>query len=298
MYKRQVDIQPDRAERLAAACGLDRWYSDYREAVARDDVDVVSVCVPTSLHPAVTIFAAEHGKHILCEKPIALTVEAAQAMQAAAERNRVKLAVGFMRRYSPVLAELRALLANETGRPALYHAVDARELRPKREMHDPHANGGPVIDMGVHLFDLWSVIFDSQPVEVCAQGMALAQGRPEISHIPQAAVDTASIVVRYASGDVGSFVVTWGLPPKVTPPEGPDVLYAPKAAAQIRFGMNHQEVVLGEEGGTWRTAAVCDEDMYQREIASFARAILEDRPPVAGAEQGIAALRVALAVLE
>jgi predicted dehydrogenase len=198
-----VDVQPDRAARLVAACGPERAqaYSDYREAVARADVDVVSVCVPTCLHPEITICAAEHGKHVLCEKPIALTVADAEAMRAAAERRGVKLAVGFMRRHSPALAVLRGLLADGvTGRPALYHAVDARELRPKRVMHDPHANGGPVLDMGVHLFDLWSAIFEARPVEVFAQGFALAQGRPEISHIPQAAVDTASIVVRYASG--------------------------------------------------------------------------------------------------
>ena len=104
-------------------------------------VDVVSVCICTALHAQVSIFAAEHGKHVLSEKPIALTVADAEAMIAAARHNNVKLAVGLMRRYSPVLPALRDwLAADASGHPALYYAVDAREIRPKREMHDANGN--------------------------------------------------------------------------------------------------------------------------------------------------------------
>jgi predicted dehydrogenase len=85
---------------------------------------------------------------------------------------------------------------------------------------------------------------------------------------------------------------------QVNPPDAPEMLFAPQAAAQIRFGIARQEVILGQAGGVWRPAVTCDEDMYQREIADFARAILDDRPPLAGAADGIAALQVALAALE
>ncbi len=294
-----VDIKPDRAERLAGACGLDKWYLDYREAVARDDVDVVSVCIPTYLHAEVTVFAAEHGKHVLSEKPMALTLAGADTMIEAAARNGVKLGIGFMRPYSPVQEQVRAwLAAGKLGRPLAYHSMDARELRPKREMHDANANGGPVIDMGVHLFDGWARLFDSEPVEVYAQGHKLAAGRPEIAHIREVAVDTATVLVRYASGDTGTFVCSWGLPPGVVPPGSPDIVFGPAGALHLTYGMTHQEARVLREGGAWETIATCDEDMYQREIASFARCILEDRPPVAGGAAGRAALRVALAAIE
>ncbi len=293
-----ADTRPDRGARLAAVCGLDRWYTDYREAIARDDVDVVSVCVPTCLHPEVTLFAAGHGKHVLCEKPIALTLEGADAMLAAAARHGVKLGIGFMRPYSPVVERVRAWLAEgHLGRPLAYHALDARELRPKREMHDAEANGGPVIDMGVHLFDGWTRLFAAEPVEVFAVGHRLAAGRPEIAHIRAVAVDTATVVVRYASGDTGTFVCSWGLPPGVVPPGGPDVIFGPRGALHLTYGAAHQEARWLREGGEWETIAVSDEDMYQREVASFAQCILEDRPPVAGGEAGRAALRVALAAI-
>ncbi|MBN1666451.1 MAG: hypothetical protein JW862_05165, partial [Anaerolineales bacterium] len=68
-------------------------------------------------------------------------------------------------RHSPVVQDLKARLAGgEFGRPVLYHAADIREIRPKLEMHGELINGGPVIDMAVHLIDLWNTVFDSQAV--------------------------------------------------------------------------------------------------------------------------------------
>ncbi|HIQ05799.1 MAG TPA: Gfo/Idh/MocA family oxidoreductase [Anaerolineae bacterium] len=294
-----VDILEERAKRLADRCGLDTWYTDYRPAISREDVNVVSVCVPTYLHPEIAIFAANQGKHVLSEKPIALTLQGADAMIEAARRHRVKLAVGFMRRYSPVLPKLRDwLAAGHLGRPVMYYATDVREIRPKREMHDAHANGGPVIDMGVHLFDGWTYIFDAQPVEVFAQGMKLAQGRQELAHIRDLAYDTATVIVRYASGDTGTFVVSWGLPPGVVSFDSSDQILGSKGIAQVEYRITHQEVRTMREGGNWESVAVSDQDMYQNEIASFARCILEDQPPLATGEDGRAALRVALAALE
>lgn len=293
------DPAAERAARLAGTCGLDRWYADYREAIDRPDVDVVSVCISTSLHAPVSIFAAEHGKHVLAEKPISLTLAGAEAMVAAAARNDVKLSVGLMRRYSPVLPALRDwLAANAMHRPALYRSVDARELRPKREMHDAQANGGPVIDMGVHLYDHWSVLFDSQPVQVYAQALRLAETRPEIGHIADVAYDTASVTVRYASGDIGAFLPCWGLPPGVNPPGDVDRIFTPAGEVQVSWGLQRQEASLLSEGGAREILCVADVDMYQAEIDTVGRCILQDRPlPVSG-EHGIASLRVALAAIE
>ena len=293
-----VDILRDRAEALARARGLDTWYADYRRAITMPEVDVVSVCVPTCSHPEISIFAAEQGRHVLCEKPIALTLEGAEAMITAARRNGVKLGVGFMRRHSPVLPVLRDWLAGgHLGRPLMYHASDVREIRPKREMHDAQANGGPIIDMGVHLFDMWSTIFDSEPVEVFAQGLKLAQERLELVHIADIAYDTATILVRYASGDLGTFVVSWGLPPAVNPTLVPDQILGAKGVAQAVFDTAHQQVDVMCEGGTWDTVASSHEDMYRVEISRFAQWVLKDHPFPATGTDGLAALRVALAAL-
>ena len=106
-----VDLQVERAQTLAQQLACD-FETDYERAVARTDVQAVSVCIPTSLHPAVTITAANAGKHILCEKPISLTITDTDEMISAAKLNQVKLGVGFMRRHSPILPDLKNTLAS------------------------------------------------------------------------------------------------------------------------------------------------------------------------------------------
>ncbi|HEY9075955.1 MAG TPA: Gfo/Idh/MocA family oxidoreductase [Anaerolineaceae bacterium] len=292
------DIRPDRGERLASRLGLERWYTDYRQAIDLPEVEAVSVCIPTCLHPTVSIFALEHHKHVICEKPIALTLEDADAMIDAAARSQRKLTLGFMRRHSPMMAALRQFLAEGSlGRPVFYHAADIRNIRPKIEMHGAALNGGPVIDMAVHLFDVWATIFSASPSEVFAQGLCLAAGRPELETIGELAVDTASITTRFSSGDIGSFVVSWGLPPGVTPPGKPDQIYGPKGLIEVEWGAARQEARWMKEGGEWQVICSNTTDFYQDEIADFAAAILEDRPVKVSAEDGRAALQVSLAAL-
>ena len=311
-----VDLLEDRAQRLADLYGLDRIYRDYREAIALPEVDVVSVCIPTYLHADATIYAAEHGKQVLSEKPIALHIDQAEAMIAAAQKNNVRLGVGFMRRHSPVIRDLRDYLASgKLGRPVMANASDIRQIRPKIEMHDAYANGGPVIDMVVHQIDEWAFIFDAEPVSVFAQGFKLASGRPELeSRVKELAHDTATVVVKYASGDVGTFVVTWGLPYGVNPPGIPEQIYGPKGLAEVSFGTahqhfwvmetdqkvspDHQEMRVKVDENEWLVVSTSEENMYHREIANFAHCLLNDEPlPVTGAD-GLRALKTARAALE
>ena len=314
-----VDIIEVRAKILAEKCGLDAWYLDYRD-VPLEGVDVVSVCVPTCSHSEISVYAAEHGKHVISEKPIALTLEGAEAMIRAAEENGVKLALGFMRRHSPILPAMRAWLsAGQLGRPVLYQATDFREIRPKIEMHDANANGGPVIDMGVHLFDLWAYIFDAEPVEVSARGLTFAEGRDELASVSEIACETATITVTFASGDIGVFNVCWGLPPTVTPPPARDQILGANGFAEAFYARDHQEIrALYEVTGSvfdkdkedeetsdeppledrWQIVASSRQDMYRREIANFAHCIQNDLTPLAGGAEGLRALRVALGAME
>lgn len=293
-----VDIRTERAQRLADLYGLGHYYTDYREAVVLPNVDVVSVCTPTFLHAEMAAFAAELGKQVISEKPLALTLEQGDQMIAAARQHDVRLGVGFMRRHSPVVDALREYLAaGNLGHPVMYVASDVREQRPKVEMHDALANGGPVIDMAVHLIDLWANIFASTPISVFAAGMTLAQNRPELARIAKQAPDTAVLTVRYASGDVGVFTVTWGLPLGATPPARPDQVFGPLGLLEAEYDMAHQQVRRFVPGGGWELIAASDEDMYHRQIASFARYLLgEDTFPALG-QQGLDALRVARAAL-
>ena len=145
---------------------------------------------------------------------------------------------------------------------------------------------------------MWNFIFDSPPVSVSAQGLRLTDGRPEINHITDIAIDTASVLVRYASGDIGTFVVSWGLPPKVTPAAHPDQIYAPHGLLELYYAQNQQELRVLQEGGLWHTIAISHQNMYQNQAQSFANWLVKDEPFPATGEDGKLALEVALGALE
>lgn len=294
-----VDILEDRAQKFADLYHLNQFLLDYRQAASLAEVDVVSVCTPTCLHAEISIFCLEQGKHVLCEKPVALTLEQGNRMiQAEAEQSK-QLGIGFMRRHSPIMSALREKLASgEISRPVIYHASDIRQVRPKLAMHDAQQNGGPVIDMAVHLIDTWRFIFQSEVVQVYSQGLSLAKKRPELENIEIVAIDSAIITVTFASGDIGTFLVSWGLPPGVNPAGTPDQIFAPNGLAELVWSMSHQSLRWCSEGGDWKVLVESNQDAYQREITSLADCILLGEPFPATVHDGVKALQVSLAALQ
>jgi len=138
-----------RAATLSAAYNIPRYYDDIDDALGGEKADIVPVCVPTAHHPAIATQAMAKGMHVITEKPIALTVAAAQEMIAAAEKHRRKLTVVFNRRFNTVWQELTQRLSS-IGIPLVYNTQEIRSIRAKPAMHSQSANGGPVIDCCVH----------------------------------------------------------------------------------------------------------------------------------------------------
>ncbi len=128
----------DRAHGAAARFGIPRATDDYRELVGRDDVDLVDVCTPTRSHYDITIAAIEAGKHVLCEKPVAMTAAEAAEMADRAEAAGVVNAVNHEMRYAPARRHLRRLV--DDGFLGDVRFVDASVLvdyavNPRMEPH-------------------------------------------------------------------------------------------------------------------------------------------------------------------
>ena len=266
--------------------------------IALNEVDVVSVCTPAFYHPEVAVLAARHGKHILCEKPIALTLEGADQMIEAAQSNGVKLSVGFQLRRSRRTEELRNLIqGGEIGRPVMFRRNVSAPIRTtvgKPAMHDMRrGNGGPVVDMCCHFFDLLRAILNAEPVWVTARGFTFAKGRKELKGIEEVAPDTAAILVEYSSGDLGVITITWGLPPGVQGGNMEDI-----SGPEGVLVLTSNEISVIKEGGETRGIAFPQENEKAKEIRDFARTISEDVVPEVTGEDGRIALRVSLAALE
>ena len=287
-----VDPDAVRAEAVATSVGA-RACVDAGEALADPRVEVVSICTPTYLHADAAVAALDAGKHVLCEKPAALTLADAEAMASAAERSGRALRIGFMRRFDPAYEPLLTF-TERAARPLLAQATITAGVRPKRLMHDARANGGPIIDMCCHVFNLWGRVLGSEPIAVSARGYTFSDDKPEVASIAQRALDSALITLEYEGGSVGQIQVSWGLPAGIEPVEhhtyvGPHGLVSVDWPTALTFY---------DGGGVteWRNQGA---DPWLAEITQFTRELFDDAPrEVADIADGIAALRVSLAVLE
>jgi predicted dehydrogenase len=147
------------ADELAASVGAD-VVADWEEAVAAPGIDVVDVCLPTPLHRPAAVRALELGRHVLLEKPIALTLEDADAIGAAAAGSDRVLMVGHVLRFFPEIAELRRVVASgELGDPV---AATAYRLSPPPDwnewMLDASQSGGTLVDLAIHDLDVVAAV--------------------------------------------------------------------------------------------------------------------------------------------
>lgn len=133
-------------------------YTDYKELLRDESIDVVHVCTPNSSHAPITIDALNAGKHVLCEKPMAKTAAEAMAMVEAAKKNNRKLSIGYQNRFRPDVQYMkRAAEAGELGEAyfAKAHAIRRRAVPTWGVfMDEEKQGGGPLIDIGTHALDM------------------------------------------------------------------------------------------------------------------------------------------------
>jgi predicted dehydrogenase len=222
--------------RMAATCGRDQaavaaaaarlgwpaWETDWKRLVQRDDVDLVDVCTPGSSHAEISIAALEAGRHVLCEKPLANTVEEARAMAAAAERaatGGVRAMVGFNFRRVPAVALARELVAAGRLGPirhvrAAYlasHALDP-ELPLAWRHQASEAGSGALGDLGAHAVDLAQHLAGDRIAGVSALTETFVRERPLPggggARGPVTVDDAALFIARFGGGALGSFEAT------------------------------------------------------------------------------------------
>jgi predicted dehydrogenase len=153
-----MDILPERAEKAADYFGIPKAYGDYETMLAEVEPDIVSVCTPNVYHKAPTIAALRAGAHVLCEKPIATSVEDAQEMYDVAEEEGRELFITQTQRFREQSMAAKSF-ADEGKLGEIYYAETALLRRrgiPKWGVFHikEHNAGGPVYDLGVHSIDL------------------------------------------------------------------------------------------------------------------------------------------------
>ena len=278
------------AEDFARRHGARRVHPDWRDLVRDPEVDAVYVATPVRLHAEQATAAAEAGKHVLCEKPMALDVGQCERMLAAARGHGVRLGVAYYRHHYPIVARLRALVASgEIGRPVLcqvdvFEPFDAAPGDPRAWLLDKaEAGGGPMMDFGCHRLEVLLDLFG--PVEE-------AQGFPvNVRFHDRGVEDTCVARLRFAGGPEAVLTVTHATAER----RDTFALYGTEGSAHVGV-LNDGVVRIVTDAGAREERHPPHANLHQPLVEDFVAAVREGREPAVNGVVGREVSRVLDAV--
>ncbi|WP_124728036.1 Gfo/Idh/MocA family protein [Staphylospora marina] len=294
------DIVKERAEKMAATYG-GRAYQSYEEMLEAEKPDAVSVCTPNAFHAPASLAAIRRKIHVLCEKPMAISAEEAEAMIREAKENGVQLMIGHNQRMMPPHVKAKEILESGrlgrvlTFRTAFAHGgpeswsadgADSWFFRKKE------AFVGALGDLGVHKIDLLQWLIGEPIVEVSAMTATL-QKKADVD-------DNAVIVARTRSGAIGTVTAGWTHAPGE---DNSTVLYCENGILEIGTDPESQVIVRFRDGNVERhsTGKIATNEeggqTHSGVIDEFVGALLEGRENAVPGEEGWSALRVVLAAI-
>jgi phthalate 4,5-cis-dihydrodiol dehydrogenase len=322
-----ADVRPQAREQAAAEYGV-AAYPSAEELCARGDVDVVWVATPSHLHAEHAIVAAEHGKHAIVSKPLAITLAECEAMNAAAARNGVHLLAGHTQSMAPSVRKLAELARGGAfGRLGMVHTWHYTDwmYRPRLpDELDPAKGGGPVFRQASHQVDIVRLIAGGQVRSVRAMTVQLdaARGAPGAYTVYLEFTDgTPATIVYSGYGHFDTNELT--LRTRAAERLENAAAYGDETAQKeaLRSTRRGQEQSLGQFGltlatceradlrespaGLWvyergskREVAVAPELRGEAELAEMYQAVVHGRPLSHDGRWGQATLEVCLAIHE
>ncbi len=286
---------PERAQAFAAANGIPRSYHRVADIVNDPDIATIYICTTNERHKAETIAAARTGRHVLCEKPLALSLQDALEMVEACREAGVVMGTNHHLRNAATHRTLRRLVQDGAiGQPLaarVFHAVSLPEQLRTWRINDPKAGAGVVLDITVHDTDTLRFILQDEVEEVTAMTAQTGLGSGGIE-------DAVMGVMRFRGGVLAQFhdaftIAHAGTGLEIHGTEG----------SLVASGVMTQEPVghidLRRSGRLQRLALDTEpEDLYTHAVRCFHRAVRGEGAPAATADDGVRSLAVGLAVRE
>jgi predicted dehydrogenase len=274
------------AETKARGLGITHAFDSAEALVNHPDVDAVFIVSANSAHCPETLAAARAGKHALVEKPMAMSVEEAEQMINACRSAGVRLMVGHMLRFSPLLIRIRELIRGKAlGTPVSARAdfVYDASVSHRGWLYDRKvAGGGPVFDIGVHCLDSLRFVLDDEAQET---GSLLDPEPTECR-----TESTAIIQMRFAKGTLGSIFCSYAVPLRRTFIE---IIGSEGAVSAYNFTLGDRTtplmIVGGKDGQTTdeRIEQIAIPNLYVEEISHFSECIIHNREPLLSGENGL-----------
>ena len=271
--------RPNLAESFANQFGAKKWYTTWQDLLADRDIDAVYIATPVHLHAAQTIAAAEAGKHVLVEKPMAMNVTECDEMIAACRTNNVKLGVAYYRRFYPVVERIKTVInSGEIGKPVLVQ-IDAFEWFGPEPNHPRYwllekqlAGGGPMMDFGCHRIELLVNVFG--PVRHVTSIVSNVVFDREVE-------DTAVALIQFESGPCAVLSVTHA----ASEPRDTLAIFGTRGSIAISV-LNHGEMRIRTGAGERDESHPPASNTHHPLIEDFVEAVLNGREPRVDGEIG------------
>jgi predicted dehydrogenase len=272
-------------------------YSDYREMLVKEKPDAVSIAVPTALHHAVAMDVMNYGVSVLVEKPIAATLEEAVEMNEQAARLGVCLTVGHIVRFNPAIQALKARLdAGELGR---IFQIFCRRAGPFPERV---LDVGVVVDLAPHDLDIMRFLTGLEPLRIYAE----MEQRIHTDH-----EDLLFGVLRFPEGITAALEINWLTPTKVrevlvlgerglfrVDDLTQDLYFYENAQAGSAVQWSNLRTLKGVSEGSMVRYPLHRYEPLKAELQAFVKAVRGEAPVAVSGEDGLKALRLALALVK
>ena len=281
-------------EEWAASRNIPETWKDHRIMLDDPEIDAILIGSPSPEHASQMIECAGAGKHIFCEKPIALDPDIIRNALAEVEKSCVKLQVGFNRRFDPNFAAVQGQIASGAlGEPHIIRITSRDPAPPPVEYVT--SSGGLFMDMTIHDFDMARFLCGSEVTEVHAYGAVLVD--PEIGKAGD--IDTAVISLKFTNGALGiienSRKAVYGYDQRVE-------VFGAKGTAMADNNTPTSMVVLNESGTIRDKPLYFFLERYKNafvsEMQSFVDSIREDKPTLVSGKDGLIPVLIAMAAKE
>lgn len=267
------------AESFAREFGARKWFADWHDLLKDEEIEAVYIATPVFLHKKQTIAAAKAGKHVLCEKPMALNAKDCDEMIAVCRANNVKLGIAYYRRFYPVLERIKQIIASgEIGKPVLaqMNAFEYVNLPPEHPrywfLEKEKSGGGPMMDFGCHRLEVLTNLFGN--VREIKSLVANIAFKREVE-------DSAIAILQFESGACANVTVTHAAL------ERQDTLdiFGMRGTISVPV-LNKEEIRIKTENGERIESHPNHQNAHQPLIEDFTKAVLENREPQVPGETG------------
>ncbi len=287
-----ADPNPEALQNCGEELRPVKCFSHWQEAVAHDDIEAVVLATPTDTHKAIVVAAAQSGKHILCEKPMALNSEECDLMIETVEKFRVKLQIGFMRRYDRSFLEAKERIARgEIGDVVLVKSLTHGPSIPKAWQYDVARSNGPLAEVNSHDIDILRWFADSEFKTVYAIGGNYRS--PDARQNYPDFYDNVVLTASFENGKQGliggAVAVRYGYDARVEILGTDGILFVGSLDASSVVSCNSRQGSVKSIVPSWRNLFM---EAYWAEDKDFVRCILDDKPPRATGFDGKKAVEV------